>query len=99
MACRTHLCMSASHQQDLQEEIKADYNLDVNDLDEEHIGKFTRVPTTVKYTNEDGEEAVKININSGAVVGEGEKPESADLHLAIYKKRDDVSIVSPIFSI
>ena len=41
----------------------------------------------------DGKEAVKININSGAVVGEGEKPESADLHLAIYKKRDDVNFI------
>ena len=38
---------------DLQEEIKADYNLEVDGT------KFTRVPTTVKYTNEDGEEATK----------------------------------------
>ena len=42
---------------------------------------------------EDGKETVKININSGAVIGEGKKPESADLHLAIYKKREDVNFI------
>ncbi len=42
---------------------------------------------------EDGKETVKININSGTVIGEGKKPESADLHLAIYKKREDVNFI------
>lgn len=40
---------------------------------------------------EDGKETSKINLTSGAV--EGEKPESADLHLAIYKKREDVNFI------
>ncbi len=38
---------------DLQEEIKADYNLEVEGV------KFTRVPTAVKYTDDDGEEATR----------------------------------------
>ena len=42
---------------------------------------------------EDGKETVKINLTSGAVEGEGKKPESADLHLAIYKKREDVNFI------
>ncbi len=41
----------------------------------------------------DGEESVKIDINTGSVIGGGEKPESADLHLAIYKKREDVNFI------
>ena len=35
----------------------------------------------------------KIDIKSGAKVGGGEIPESADLHLAIYKKREDVNFI------
>ena len=41
----------------------------------------------------DGAEVVKLNVNSGAVIGEGKKPEGADLHLAIYKKREDVNFI------
>ena len=41
----------------------------------------------------DGKEPVKIDIKSGAKVGGGEIPESADLHLAIYKKREDVNFI------
>lgn len=36
---------------------------------------------------------VKIDIKSGAQVGGGDIPESADLHLAIYKKRKDVNFI------
>lgn len=41
----------------------------------------------------DGAEVVKVNVNSGDVIGSGEKPESTDLHLAIYKKREDVNFI------
>lgn len=41
----------------------------------------------------DGAEVVKLNVNSGSAIGGGEKPESADLHLAIYKKREDVNFI------
>ncbi len=41
----------------------------------------------------DGAEVVKVNVNSGDIIGGGEKPESTDLHLAIYKKREDVNFI------
>ena len=42
---------------------------------------------------EDGKEAAIIDTKSGAWVGGGEIPDSADMHWAIYKKRKDVNYI------
>lgn len=41
----------------------------------------------------EGREPVEIDIKSGARVSGGEVPEGADLHLDIYKKREDVNFI------
>lgn len=40
-----------------------------------------------------GEKTVKVSLASGSVIGEGTLPESSELHLAIYKKREDVNFI------
>lgn len=51
-----------------------------------------RVNNTISIF-EENKEPVKIDINTGAVIGNGEKPAGTDLHLAIYKKREDVNFI------
>ncbi len=45
------------------------------------------------FVGEKDKNAAIIDTKSGAWVGGGEIPESADLHWAIYKKRDDVNYI------
>ena len=45
------------------------------------------------FVGEEGKHAAIIDLKSGAQVGGGEIPDSADLHWAIYKKRDDVNYI------
>ncbi|MBR2875625.1 MAG: class II aldolase/adducin family protein [Clostridia bacterium] len=54
--------------------------------DSERKGTFFSV-------GEPEKEAAIIDIKSGAQIGGGEIPESADLHWAIYKKRKDVNFI------
>jgi L-fuculose-phosphate aldolase len=54
--------------------------------DSERKGTFFSV-------GEPDKEAAIIDIKSGAQIGGGEIPESADLHWAIYKKRKDVNFI------
>lgn len=51
-----------------------------------------RIDDTFSIIEGDKEPTI-ININTGAKVSGGEIPESADLHLAIYKKRADVNFI------
>lgn len=51
-----------------------------------------RIDGTFSIAEADKSPAV-IDIASGAQVGGGEIPDSADLHLAIYKKRNDVNFI------
>lgn len=51
-----------------------------------------RVNNTISIF-EENKEPVKIDINTGVVIGNGEKPAGTDLHLAIYKKREDVNFI------
>ena len=54
--------------------------------DSERKGKFMSV-------GEPDKEPALIDLKSGAQVGGGEIPDSADLHWTIYKKRDDVNFI------
>ena len=45
------------------------------------------------FVGEKDKQAAIIDTKSGAWVGGGEIPDSADLHWAIYKKRDDVNFI------
>lgn len=45
------------------------------------------------FVGEEGKQAAIIETKSGAWVGGGEIPDSADMHWAIYKKRDDVKFI------
>ena len=45
------------------------------------------------FIGEKGKRAAIIDLKSGAQVGGGEIPDSADMHWAIYKKRDDVNFI------
>lgn len=45
------------------------------------------------FVGEEGKTAAIIDTKSGAWVGGGEIPDSADMHWAIYKKRDDVKFI------
>ena len=45
------------------------------------------------FVGEEGKQAAIIDTKSGAWVGGGEIPDSADMHWAIYKKRADVNFI------
>ncbi len=45
------------------------------------------------FVGEEGKQAAIIDTKSGAWVGGGEIPDSADMHWAIYKKREDVKFI------
>ena len=45
------------------------------------------------FVAEEGKQAAIIDTKSGAWVGGGEIPDSADMHWAIYKKREDVKFI------
>ncbi len=45
------------------------------------------------FVGEEGKQAAIIDTKSGALVGGGEIPDSADMHWAIYKSREDVNFI------
>lgn len=76
-----------------------DYISDVFKSDKKYkpAKEFTPCDSTRKgncfYVGEKDKAAAIIETKSGAWIGGGEIPDSADMHWAIYKKRDDVNYI------